>query len=142
MIKTFTQFQESSNTVGQGLSYAKQREIEAEYKKDQELEQRCTGYKSNSKQPKAKGIWFYIVPRDKEDLAKAYGLTKTKTGKWGLTQYDTSGRTFMLKKESSDKAFGEGNWFKFTPKQANQYEDEDAYINKMAQEYDTAYEKD
>ena len=138
MIKTFSQFQESDYT---NLRYSKRRELEKEYERDKEIEQMRTGYKVNSKVPKALGIWFYNVPKNKESTAKAYGLKQTKTKKWGLTQSDLSGETFMRRKSLADSEFGEGHWFEFTQKQSNQYADEDAYIDKMSKNHDDTYER-
>jgi hypothetical protein len=51
-------------------------------------------------------IYFYNVPAGMEDQARAAGLTLTKNGKWGLKQYNKSGRTFAHQSNVASQTFG------------------------------------
>ena len=51
-------------------------------------------------------IYFYNVPGGMEDEARAAGLSLTKNGKWGLKQYNKSGRTFAHQSNVASQKFG------------------------------------
>jgi len=74
-------------------------------------EDKNNGWGHSSKKPKMLGMYFYNVPAGKEDLARASGLKQTKSGKWALTKYDTSGETFRDHKRKSDIRIGKGTWW-------------------------------
>jgi hypothetical protein len=61
--------------------------------------------------PVLKGYYFYQVNPDDEYDAKAIGLKQTKSGKWALPVYNTSGRNTMMKKNTADSSFGAGRWW-------------------------------
>ena len=61
--------------------------------------------------PVLKGYYFYQVNPDDEYDAKAIGLKQTKSGKWALPVYNTSGRNTMMKKNTADSSFGQGRWW-------------------------------
>ena len=65
----------------------------------------------NQKTPKLVGMYFYDIPPEKESTAIALGVKKTKSGKWALTQYDTSGDWFSGKKRKADAFLGKGKWW-------------------------------
>ncbi len=69
------------------------------------------GYNRPAAKPVLKGYYFYNVgPADEHD-ATAIGLKKTKSGKWALAVYNTSGHSTTVKKQSADRAFGQGRWW-------------------------------
>lgn len=70
-----------------------------------------TGYSKSSKTPTMKGMYFYNVPKGKEQDAAAYGIKQTKSGKWAICMYDTSGATFADSKKRADAEFGKGTWW-------------------------------
>jgi hypothetical protein len=55
---------------------------------------------------KLTAIYFYNVPAGMEDEARAAGLSLTKNGKWGLKQYNKSGRTFAHQSNVASAKFG------------------------------------
>jgi len=55
---------------------------------------------------KLTAIYFYNVPAGMEDEARACGLSLTKNGKWGLKQYNKSGRTFAHQSNVATEKFG------------------------------------
>ena len=62
-------------------------------------------------QPVMTGMYFYDVKPDQEEDAEWIGVKKTKSGKWALIQYDSSGRTFNWKKQRADQKFGPGKFW-------------------------------
>jgi hypothetical protein len=61
--------------------------------------------------PQLVGMYFYnILPADEQD-ALAIGLKKTKSGKWALMKYNTSGSNFVRTRMSADRAFGQGRYW-------------------------------
>lgn len=69
-----------------------------------------SNYKSNSK-PVLKGYYFYNVSSDDAELAAEYGIKQTKSGKWALAVYDTSGGKTANNKRKADEYFGSGRWW-------------------------------
>ena len=88
------------------------------------------GYGKEVKTPKMIGMYFYDVPAGKEDLARASGLKQTKSGKWAITQYDTSGATFNSLKQKADIRIGKGKWWE--PKQVSEGEHAEKYRSTMS----------
>jgi hypothetical protein len=69
------------------------------------------GYNRPAAKPVLSGYYFYNVSPADENDATAIGLKKTKSGKWALAVYNTSGRSTTMKKQSADRAFGPGRWW-------------------------------
>ncbi len=69
------------------------------------------GYNRPAAKPVLSGYYFYNVSPADENDATALGLKKTKSGKWALAVYNTSGRSTTMKKQSADRAFGPGRWW-------------------------------
>lgn len=65
----------------------------------------------NAPKPVMIGMYFYDVPPGNEDAARATGLKQTKSGKWGLTKYTTSGATFNTMYRRAKIIFGDGKWW-------------------------------
>ena len=87
-------------------------------------------YNPNPQTPKMIGMYFYDVPAGKESLARASGLKQTKSGKWAITQYDTSGATFNDLKQKADVRIGTGKWW--APKQVSEGENANKYRSTMS----------
>lgn len=68
-------------------------------------------YQNPEDKPRLLGYYFYDVQPGQEDQAAAYGVKKTKSGKWAKAKYSTSGRSYGLQKDSADKTFGPGKWW-------------------------------
>ena len=68
-------------------------------------------YQAPSDKPKLLGYYFYDVKPGQEDQAAAYDVKKLKSGKWAMAKYSTSGRSYGLRRDSADKAFGPGKWW-------------------------------
>ena len=69
------------------------------------------GYGKVSQTPKLKGMFFYNVPEGKEQSAAACNVKKTKSGKWALTIYDTSGASSETQRKRADIMLGKGKWW-------------------------------
>ena len=67
--------------------------------------------KPSSKMPKLIGMYFYNVPKGKEELAKVCNVKQTKSGKWALSKFDTSGMSFNNQKKEADENFGKGAYW-------------------------------
>ena len=91
---------------GNELSYA-------DRSADKDAEVYSTKENIDSK-PVMKGIYFYDVPEDKIDTAKAVGLKQLKSGKIGLIIYNTSGASSKSIKRKADAFFGKGTWWEPT----------------------------
>jgi hypothetical protein len=87
-------------------------------------------YNPNPQTPKMIGMYFYDVPAGKEGLARASGLKQTKSGKWAITQYDTSGATFNDLKRKADVRIGTGKWW--APKQVSEGEHSQKYRSTIS----------
>lgn len=87
------------------ISYQKQKEIEYELRNERPS--------SNQKEIKALGMWMYKIPKGEEKNSEIYGIKKTKSGKFGMTQYNTSGKSFWFRKEQADNLYGKGYWVEF-----------------------------
>jgi hypothetical protein len=74
-------------------------------------------YQASSDRPKLLGYYFYDVKPGQEDQAAAYDVKKLKSGKWAMAKYNTSGRSYALRRNNADKAFGPGKWW--APKNEN-----------------------
>jgi hypothetical protein len=66
---------------------------------------------SSERKPVLIGMYFYDIPPDAGDLAKAYGLKQTKSGKWAVAIYNTSGEATTRRKELADLKFGPGKYW-------------------------------
>ena len=69
------------------------------------------GYGKVSQTPKLKGMFFYNVPEGKEQSAAACNVKKTKSGKWALPIYDTSGASSETQRKRADIMLGKGKWW-------------------------------
>ena len=69
----------------------------------------------NFDRPQIVAWWFFDVPPDREEEARAYDIKKTKSGKYGMPQYDKSGRSFALRMNTATQKFGKPK--KWVPKQ-------------------------
>lgn len=88
------------------------------------------GYNRPASKPVLSGYYFYNVSPADENDATAIGLKKTKSGKWALAVYNTSGRSTTMKKQSADRAFGPGRWW--APKTESVGEAaEDAFVSAL-----------
>ena len=104
---------------------------EMEHELGHEDKQSNRGRAPGARTPKMIGMYFYnINTPDKERSALAMGVKKTKSGKWAIAQYDTSGATFHFQKNSADAFFGPGKWW--APKQIDEGERADKYKAAMA----------
>ena len=71
---------------------------------------------------------FFNVPADKEDQAKNIGLKQTKSGKWYVGVYNTSGASTANKIYDAETVFGPGkDW---TPKPKNESVNENSAMEK------------
>jgi SAM-dependent methyltransferase len=79
---------------------------------DREPAERHDYHRNAGTKPKFVGMYVYdnVTPADERD-ALAIGMKKTKTGKWALFKYNTSGFGFNKKKASCDIAFGPGRYW-------------------------------
>jgi len=68
-------------------------------------------HSSNNSRPVMTGMYFYNVKPGEEDAADLMGVKKTKSGKWALVQYNTSGHTFNWNKQRADQRFGTGKFW-------------------------------
>lgn len=87
-------------------------------------------YRGNDTKPVLQSYYFFNVPAGQEALAQQIGLKQTKSGKWALAWYNTSGRNAQNILANAEAAFGKGNEWK--PKKAN----EAAQGATAKQEYD------
>jgi hypothetical protein len=69
----------------------------------------------NFDRPQIVAWWFFDVPPDREEEARAYDIKKTKSGKYGMPQYDKSDRSFALRMNTATQKFGKPK--KWVPKQ-------------------------
>lgn len=65
---------------------------------------------NETSKPVLKGMYVYNVPVGDERVAQANGLKQTKSGKWAIMLYDTSGNTTTKNKANADIMFGKGHW--------------------------------
>lgn len=87
-------------------------------------------YNPNPRTPKMIGMYFYNVPAGQESSASNVGLKQTKSGKWAITKYDTSGATFSGHKQRADIRFGNGQWW--APKQVSEGESAEKYRSTIS----------
>ena len=83
-----------------------------------------------SNKPVLQGMYFYdnVTPADEQD-ALTIGMKKTKSGKWALAKYNTSGATFVHRKIQADKAFGQGRWWELKKESVDEAEPADKQVN-------------
>lgn len=105
-----------------GMGYTRaEAEAEARRRYPEEFESRPRKQYNNTK-PVLSYYRFYNVPAGSETEAESYGLKKTKSGKWAMAVYNTSGESTRFRMEKADDAFGAGkNW---TPKPKNESTEE------------------
>lgn len=67
--------------------------------------------RSQNSKPELVGMYFYNVNPGQEEEAESYGIKKTKSGKWAMSIYTSSGKSTNYRKGLADKAFGTGKWW-------------------------------
>jgi len=87
------------------MNHFKQRELEYELRHEDEYNRRQKSL------PKLIGMWFFNVPKSEERVAQDVGLEKTKSGKWALKHYNTSGATYQMKLRAATDKFGQGKYW-------------------------------
>jgi hypothetical protein len=91
-------------------------------------------HSSHNTQPVMTGMYFYNVKPGEEDAADLMGVKKTKSGKWALVQYNTSGHTFNWNKQRADQRFGTGKFW--SPKKESVAEEYHNQIDITNQDYE------
>jgi uncharacterized membrane protein YfhO len=91
----------------------KRAELQHELGHEDELERQKRQYRANQK-PVLQHYVFFDVPADKEADAKQIGMKQTKSGKWFVGVYNTSGKTTQDRIDTATLMFGTGK--KWAPK--------------------------
>lgn len=94
----------------------------AKFFKEDLDEAEYNGYGKEIKIPKLIGMHFYNVPEGKEKDAASVGVKQTKSGKWALPKYDTSGASHDTMRRRADIRLGKGVYWE--PKTTNEELDE------------------
>lgn len=78
--------------------------------------------------PQLQYMMFYNVPEDKASVANSMGIKQTKSGRWAIGVYNTSGSRTDQNIRKANTAFGPGK--KWTPKPKNESVNENSAMEK------------